>query len=149
MRVITRPKPWTRDELKEFIELYPSTDTEVLMKKFGRSQSAILCKAHRLVLSKTTEYNIRRGRETQNMFLNKRPYINKYTKEEIESLRAEYPDGDNAELAIKYGRTARAIIAFAKNRGITKSKEYMSKSARKKSMLAVKARWGFEEQPQS
>ena len=144
MRVTnSKPKPWTREELREFIEIYPYTDTEVLMQKFGRSQGAILCKAHRLVLSKTTEYNIRRGRETQERLVNKKSFVRKWTEEDTAQFLAEYPDTDNSVLAEKYGRTMRAINAFAQSCGAVKSEEYKRQAARNKSKLAAEARWGL------
>ena len=146
MRVTNaKPKPWTREELKEFIDIYPDTDTEVLMQKFGRSQGAILCKAHRLLLSKTTEYNIRRGQQTQERLLNKKAFVKKYTSEEVKKILEEYPDTDNSLLAEKYGRTVRAINAIAQKHGVVKTKMYRSAAASKKSKLALESRWKSNE----
>lgn len=145
MKVVgDRPKPWTRSDLKEFIELYPETDTEFLMERFGRTQSAILCKAHRLCLNKTTEYNIRRGRQTQERVLGKRSFVRKWTQEETAQLLLEYPDSDNSHLSYKYGRTVRSVIGVAKRYGVRKSIEYRRKMASKNSRLGVIARWGID-----
>lgn len=139
---VIRIKKWTREELRELIELYPDTDTEVLMEKFQCTRSAIANKAHRMCLKKTFFYQIRRGKEAHENFDGVRNKARKWTEEEIEQLLLEYPDTDNVTLSQKYGRTRRSINAIAQKHNVFKSTAFRIEFATKNSLLGVKARWG-------
>ena len=135
-------KKWKRDEIKELIELYPNTDTEILMEKFGRTRSAITCKAQKLVVRKTNFYQVRRGKEVHERFVGVRNKARKWSEAETEQMILEYPHTDNKTLAEKYDRTPRSINAFAQRHGIFKSEAFRREFATKNSLKGVKARWG-------
>jgi hypothetical protein len=135
-------KKWKRDEIKELIELYPTTDTEILMEKFGRTRSAITCKAQKLVLRKTDFYQVRRGKEVHENFDGVRNKARKWTKEELNQMLLDYPHMDNQALSKKYNRTRRSINAVAQKNKVFKTEKFKRDFAKKNSLLGVQARWG-------
>lgn len=121
-----RPEPWTRKELKEFVELYPSTPMETLMLRFKRSYRSLSCKAHDLRVTKSESYRVAAGKAAHLRAAGpRRPYNKiKWTSDMISQLLADYPNTPNADLATRYGVTTRAIGCIAQKRGITKSAAY-------------------------
>lgn len=120
-----RPRPWTREELIEFVKIYPDTDIEVMMEKFGRSYRGIICKAHDLRIKQNEKMRAKRGKDAHLKSVGPRRPRKKWPVELIDQILADYPHMSNYDLAIKYNTSPRAICCLASGHDVKKSREYL------------------------
>lgn len=121
-----RPNPWSREDMRELIKLYPTTGIEVLMQKFGRSYRSIIMKAHSLQVQRPVELRAAMGKCTQLKFVGPRKPRKVWTAAVVKQLLAEYPHTPNNVLAQKYGVSARAICCLANRMDVKKSSVHLS-----------------------
>jgi len=124
-------KPWTREEIKELIALYPDTDIEVLMQKFGRSYRSIICKATALQVRQSHGMRAKQGKRAHLKAVGPRKPRKFWPSNVLKEILAAYPDTSNEELAAKYNTTPRAICCLANNRNLKKSKQYLGEAGRR------------------
>lgn len=135
-------KPWTREELQEFIRIYPTTSSLELMARFGRTYRAIACKAHDLQLVKTDAFRADMGRAAHLRAIGpRRPRQKKrWPLEVVQRLLEEYPHESNQALAQRYGCTERAVMCVAALHGVTKSAAYRTQAARYSAAFATRSK---------
>lgn len=121
-----RPRPWTREELKELVVLYPTTDIEVLMEKFGRSYRGIICKASALQAKKDIALRAAMGKRAHLIAIGPRKPRKFWTSSVVKQILEAYPYTSNHELAVRYGTSRRSIACLANLRGVKKAKTYIS-----------------------
>lgn len=121
-------RPWTREELRQFVIDYPDMQMDALMEKYQRSYRALVCKAFDMQVSKSEDYRLAIGRACHLRAIGpRRSRVNKkWSGDIISALLVEYPDTPNRILAQKYGCSERAVRCAANDAGIKKSKAYRS-----------------------
>ena len=117
---------WTREELKEFIKLYPTTEVSVLMKKYGRSHRSITNLASRLKVRQCVGLRSAQGKRAHLGYTGPRKPRMVWAKDVVKQMLEEYPHTPNKVLAEKYGVSRRAIACAANRLGIVKSLEHRS-----------------------
>lgn len=122
--------PWTRKEMEEFVELYPTTSAKELMERFGRSYRSIITKASQLCVKKDPDFLSAGGRKAARRPRKTKTYI---TVEAARAILEEYPHSSNESLAAKYNTSARAVSRLAQRNRVTKSAEYISHATREAS----------------
>ena len=116
----------TREELKEFIALYPTTEVSVLAKKYGRSYKSIISLASRLQVRQSVGLRSVQSKRAHLNYTGPRKRRMVWTDDLVNELMREYPHTPNKILAEKYGVSRRAITCAANLRGIKKSDKYLS-----------------------
>jgi hypothetical protein len=114
---------WTRAEIADFKRIYGTRRDEDLARIFGRSEREIreLAQKKRLCKDKAFLRKLH-GRPSTRM--------PRWTAEELEILRREYPDRSNVELARRLGRSEKSIVSKAHNLGLKKSSERLQEMGR-------------------
>lgn len=115
-------KPWSREEIRRFIEVYPTTEVASLSLLFGRSARSIASKAHRLMLRQDPELKSALGRRSNPR---KRGRINysRWPKEDRKAALALYPKVSTKAIAERFGRSERSVRYLAIRTGTKKLKK--------------------------
>jgi hypothetical protein len=115
---------WSREDLREFIKLYPTTEVPVLMKKYGRSYRAIVNLASRLKVKQHVGLRSAQGKRAHLGYTGPRKPRMVWAKDVVKQMLEEYPHTPNKVLAEKYGVSRRAIACAANRYGVIKSPEH-------------------------
>lgn len=117
-----RMKPWSREEIRRFIEVYPTTEVAALSLLFGRSARSIASKAHRLMLRQDPELKSALGRRSNPRKRGRIKYT-RWPKADREAALALYPKVSTKAIAKQFGRSERAVRYLAIRTGTKKLKK--------------------------
>lgn len=100
-------KRWTKQELDEFKELYPTMTAPELAKHFGTTKLAIYQKANKLGLRKDQPCKI------------------KFSQEQVWWLKRNFKDMRNEICAVYLGISVRSVVRLARLYGLEKTPQFM------------------------
>ena len=109
-------KPWSAEDERALIALYPATRTEKLAQLFGRTRSAVASRAKMLKVQKNPNV-IGVGAKR------------KWGQKEDAQLRALYPNTPTKEIGEEMGRPFWCIYGRAAKLGLRKTQEYLNSPA--------------------
>ena len=114
---------WTREEIAEFKRIYGTRTDEDLSRIFGRTVSDVreLAAQHALAKDKAFVRKIRGEASTR---------MPRWSQEELEILRHEYPIESNLDIAKKLNRSVKSVVSKAHNLGLKKSSERLRRMGR-------------------
>ena len=116
-------RSWTREEVAEFKRIYGTRTDDDLSLIFGRSTEEVVRQAKKHALAKDKAFVRRlRGEAATRM--------PRWSAEEIELLRREYPFRPNLELARELRRTVKSVVSKAHNLGLKKSSDRLREMGR-------------------
>lgn len=104
--------PWTKKDDELLKKLYPYMPNKEMVKKFGRTKSAISRRAQNMNLYKKDYTPALRKTDTEY-----------WSKKQIALLKKEYPAAQTKDLAKKIGRTEKSVLRKAECLGIKKDPE--------------------------
>lgn len=134
---------WTREELRELVEIYPTTEASDLVAKYKRSYRAIVSKASRLKVRKDKAFISEKNKISAVRGVGTMPIRGKkWDPEKLSLMLAEYPHTDSTLLAEKYNVSRAAITGTAGRYGVAKTKEFKLMLAQRAGLLGTKSRWG-------
>lgn len=114
---------WDREETAEFKRIYGTRTDEDLSRIFGRDVKEIQAQAKRHALAKDKAFMRKlRGESSTRM--------PRWTPEEIEILKAEYPLRPNLEIARELDRTVKSVVSKAHNLGLKKNSDRLRQMGR-------------------
>ena len=114
---------WTREEIAEFKRIYGTRTDEDLSRIFGRTLTDVreLAKEHALAKDKAFIRKLSGEASTR---------MPRWTQEELEILRRDYPIQSNLEIARKLNRSVKSVVSKAHNLGLKKSSERLRRMGR-------------------
>jgi hypothetical protein len=114
---------WTREETAEFKRIYGTRTDEDLSRIFGRNIEAICAFATAHALAKDKAFVRKLSGEASTR-------MPRWSQEELDILREEYPTQPNLELAQKLDRSVKSVVSKAHNMGLKKSSERLREMGR-------------------
>lgn len=114
---------WTREEVAEFKRIYGTRTDEDLSRIFGRTMTDVQELAARHALAKDKAFVRKISGEASTR-------MPRWSQEELESLRREYPIQSNLEIARRLNRSVKSVVSKAHNLGLKKSSERLRKMGR-------------------
>jgi len=120
---VQRGGSWTRDELSELKRIYGTRTDDDLSRIFGRAESDIRSMAERYALSKDKAFVRKLSGEASTR-------MPRWTAEELDLLRRDYPVHPNLEIAKRLGRSVKCIVSKAHNLGLKKSPDRLREMGR-------------------
>jgi len=114
---------WMREEVAEFKRIYGTRTDEDLSRIFGRAVSDVreLAALHALAKDKAFVRKISGEASTR---------MPRWSQEELEALRREYPVESNLEIARRLNRSVKSVVSKAHNLGLKKSSERLRRMGR-------------------
>jgi hypothetical protein len=116
-------RSWTREETAEFKRIYGTRTDEDLSLIFGRSEDEIDREARRHALAKDKAF----VRKLRGEAATRMP---RWSSEEIEILKRDYPYRPNLEIARELERTVKSVVSKAHNLGLKKSSDRLREMGR-------------------
>jgi len=117
-------KVWTEEDIRKFVQLYPTTPNEELARMFGCSEKAIRGQAWLLHLRKDKAALSRMRSE---IMKNKRHDLWIWSNEEVETLKTMYSRGDSlVEIAEALVRTLPAVQFRVHKLKLKRNRPYLS-----------------------
>ena len=113
---IKRGGGWTRDDVAEFKKIYGTRTDENLSRIFGRTEEEIRRMAEKHALAKDKAFVRKLSGEASTR-------MPRWTSEELDLLKREYPMASNLDIARRLNRTVKSIVSKAHNLGLKKSSE--------------------------
>jgi len=128
---IQRDGSWTREEVAEFKRIYGTRTDDDLSRIFGRSVSAIedLAQTHALAKDKAFLRKLHGEAATR---------MPRWSNEELELLKNEYPTNSNLDIARKLDRSVKSVVSKAHNLGLKKSSDRLREMGRENVSLRYK-----------
>ena len=110
-------KPWSVDEIRSLRRQYSRTGDADLARLFSCSEDEIRTKAEELALSK--DKRTFKGRP-----------MPRWTEQQIEELRRDYPNTPNVELARRFRRSVKSVNSKAHGLGLKKDPARLAEMGR-------------------
>lgn len=120
---VQRGGSWTREEMAEFKRIYGTRTDEAISRIFGRSVEDVRALAEEFALAKDKAFVRRVSGESSTR-------MPRWTTEELELLKREYPLQPNLKIARKLGRSVKSVVSKAHNLGLKKSSERLRQMGR-------------------
>lgn len=133
-----RERAWTSKDVQQLKRFYGTRDSKDVSVILGRPSARIEDKAEELCLAKDKGYQRRKGSGSSVRMPRWRP-------EEIEKLRALYPNDDNLAIATKLNRTVKSVVSKAHDLKLKKSEGRLREMGREN----VRARYEAEKEMES
>lgn len=128
---IKRDGSWTREEVAEFKRVYGTRTDEDLSRIFGRSVREIEELASQQALAKDKAFVRKLNGEASTR-------MPRWTPEELEFLRREYPTRSNLQIAMRLNRSVKSVVSKAHNLGLKKSPDRLRRMGRENVSLRYK-----------
>ncbi len=120
---IQRDGSWTREEVAEFKRIYGTRTDDDLSRIFGRTVTDIHTLANEHALAKDKAF----VRKLRGEAATKMP---RWSNDELEFLKREYPTQPNLEIARKLDRSVKSVVSKAHNLGLKKSPDRLREMGR-------------------
>ncbi len=120
---ICRGGGWTREEIVELKRIYGTRTDDDLSRIFGRSVTAIEEAAEEHALAKDKAFIRRLAGEAST-------HMPRWSNDELEILRQEYPFQPNLDIAKKLNRSVKSVVSKAHNLGLKKSPQRLREMGR-------------------
>ena len=114
---------WTREDIVHLKRIYGTRTDEDLSRIFGRSVEAVQKAAEEHALAKDKAFVRRVVGESSTQ-------MPRWTSDELEILRLEYPFQPNLEIAHKLNRSVKSVVSKAHNLGLKKSPQRLRQMGR-------------------
>jgi hypothetical protein len=114
---------WTREEIVELKRIFGTRTDDDLSRIFGRNVAAIQDVAEKLALAKDKAFMRRLSGEASTR-------MPRWSLEELEILKQDYPQLPNLEIARKLDRSVKSIVSKAHNLGLKKSSQRLREMGR-------------------
>jgi hypothetical protein len=130
---IKRGGAWVRDEIAEFKRIFGTRTDEDLSRIFGRTEEEIRAFALKHALAKDKAFL----RKLRGEAATKMP---RWSSEELDLLKREYPTRSNLEIAQNLGRSVKSVVSKAHHLGLKKSTERLRDMGRENVSLRYQDR---------
>jgi hypothetical protein len=130
---VKRGGAWVRDEIAEFKRIFGTRTDEDLSRIFGRTEEEIRAFALKHALAKDKAFL----RKLRGEAATKMP---RWSSEELDLLKREYPTRSNLEIAQNLGRSVKSVVSKAHHLGLKKSTERLRDMGRENVSLRYQDR---------
>lgn len=114
-------RPWTSSECVDLFTLYGHKEDKWLASHFKRSVEEIAAQAIVMALRKDKGFNKHRQKGATYV----PTAMPRWTKAQVATVRALYPNHSNLEIALNVGRSKKAVATLATRLKLSKSPRYL------------------------